>query len=330
MPRCIDNALTILDVGHGSACVLLVGDEVVVFDAGPGTGLLEFLKQQEIQHLKTVFLSHADQDHIGAVAQLIATKIAKVDRVVVNSDSIKKTDTWDDLVYELAQQHQSGEIRFDIGLVAGTIEKYSAGTIKSEVVAPNPYLAAKGPGAVNRSGRKITTNTISAVLRLSSSSGPVALLAGDLDDLGLEELLGSGIPIEAPVLVFPHHGGKLRSTKIIQFVDRLCGAVKPHTVVFSIGRGRYKTPNPEVVHAVRSALPASRIICTQLSENCALDLPVEQQRHLGPAFAVGAADRRCCGGSIIVDLDDPTYIVPDIEKHQEFVAEVTETPLCTK
>lgn len=47
--------LAVLDVGHGNSAVLFSGDDVAVFDTGTGSGLLEFLRQQGVDHVKTVF-----------------------------------------------------------------------------------------------------------------------------------------------------------------------------------------------------------------------------------------------------------------------------------
>jgi beta-lactamase superfamily II metal-dependent hydrolase len=62
-------SLTILDVGHGSCAILAEATRIVVFDAGPKTGLLEFLLQHQIDTIDLVMISHADRDHIeGLIA----------------------------------------------------------------------------------------------------------------------------------------------------------------------------------------------------------------------------------------------------------------------
>ena len=85
----------------------VVGDtEVVVVDVGRRSGLLEFLDQQCIRKIRT--LSHADEDHIGALVGLLASDKVTIDRVVLNSDALKDTEIWNDLAYELNSAHMAG------------------------------------------------------------------------------------------------------------------------------------------------------------------------------------------------------------------------------
>ena len=65
-----------------------------------------------------------------------------------------------------------------------------------------------------------------------------------------------------------------------EFAQRLCGAVNPETVIFSIGRGRYQTPRNEIVKGVKVAAPNYHIVCTQLSGHCADRLPSSTPSHL--------------------------------------------------
>ena len=93
----LNDALVILDVGHGNAAVLLDSGKVVVFDAGPGSILLEFLREQNISHIDTVLLSHADKDHIGGLSALLASGTVSIGKVRANTDSLKGSNAWDDL-----------------------------------------------------------------------------------------------------------------------------------------------------------------------------------------------------------------------------------------
>jgi len=322
------NVLAILDVGHGNSAVLLAGEDVVVFDVGLGSGLLEFLCDQDIRRIRTVVLSHADADHIGATSQLLASKIVQVERVVVNSDALKGSATWDDLLWELNQAHRCGKVQFCVGMVAGDREEYADGSLSAQVLAPSRYLAGKGAGNTDRQGRRIVSNSISAVVRLCRGDQPLVILPGDLDSIGLDGLLDAESCLDTPVLVFPHHGARPGGEKTASFVRRLCDAVRPDTVVFSIGRGHHATPNPDIVAAVRRTLPSVRIICTQLSEHCASSLPAVSPEYLGRAFALGREDRRCCGGTVIIDLGDPASVLPGPEDHGAFVAAWAKSALC--
>ena len=318
--------LAVLDVGHGSSAVLFSGDEVAVFDTGPGSGLLRFLKEQKVNRIKTVFVSHADVDHIGGLVGLLAANTVAVERVVFNTDSSQRSAAWDDLTYELDARHRAGTTKFDTTIRTGDSEVF--GMVTATAAGPSTYLAARGPGSTDRSGRKITSNSISVVIRLAVGASPIALLTGDLDMVGLDNLLSVGGAIDAPVLVFPHHGGGVGSSNVAGFVTNLVNSACPDVVLFSIGRGRKGTPDPQVVRYLRQAAPAARIVCTQLSQHCAKARPTFTPTHLSPAFARGRMDRACCGGTILISLHHPSQITPASAGHQEFIDRAAESPLC--
>lgn len=232
----------------------------------------------------------------------------------------------DDLVYELDARRRVGTIAFETGFCEGDIE--TLGNVTATAVAPSSYLAARGPGSKDRSGRKITSNSISAVIRIAADAGPIAVLTGDLDAVGLEELARTGGAIDAPILVFPHHGGGTGTTDVEGFVNRLVERARPRVVIFSIGRGRMGTPDPAVVRHLRQAAPQAHIICTQLSQHCAKSLPTAAPGHLSSAFALGRRDHACCGGTILVSLRDAGGITPEPAGHLAFIERAAESPLC--
>ncbi len=99
--------------------------------------------------------------------------------------------------------------------------------------------------------------------------------------------------------------------------------------VFSIGRGRYATPNPDTVAVLRLTLPTARVICTQLSEHCSHQLPGHSPTHLSQAFARGRASGACCGRTVVVPLDDFAAILPEPAPHREFIRTHAQTALCS-
>ena len=322
----LQETLAVLDVGHGSSAVLFSGDDVAVFDTGRGSGLLEFLDEQNVKRIKTVFVSHADSDHIDGLGGLLAANTVAVERVVLNTDSLQGSAAWNDLLCVLDARHQAGTTKFDTMIRAGDSEVF--GTVTATAAGPSTYLTARGPGSTDRSGRRITSNSISAVIRLTVGASPIALLTGDLDMVGFENLLGVGSPIDAPVLVFPHHGGGVGSSNVAGFVTKLVKSARPRVVLFSIGRKSRGTPDPQVIHYLRQAEPAARIVCTQLSQHCAKARPTFTPTHLSPAFARGRMDRACCGGTILISLHHPSQITPASAGHHAFIDRAAESPLC--
>ena len=321
--------LYILDVGHGNCAVLMSGKaDVIVIDVGRCNTLLEFLDQQEIKRIRTIYLSHADQDHIGSLVGLLASNTVTVEKVVVNSDSSKATKVWDDLVYVLDNEHRAGALKFCVGMLEGHGEVLNE--VEIRVLGPSRYLASKGAGSRDQSGRRITSNSISAVLRISVSGRHVAILPADIDRVGLDDLLKHDANLKASIVVYPHHGGVSGASEVRPFAEKLLGATSPSIVVFSIGRGRYGTPNPETISVLREILPKVRIICTQLSEHCSKKLPPEPLAHLSNVFALGRSDRTCCGGTIVVPLDQVSDMEPKQAAHTGFILSNAETPLCLR
>ena len=319
--------LAILDVGHGNCAVLVDAKGIVVIDAGPGSGLLEFLAEQKIDCVNVVLLSHADKDHVSGLLALLAAKTVTIKRIYLNTDSLKTSQLWDDLLYELNAAKKAGKVYFDVSLVEDRSGKYDQGTVRIEILAPSAYLAGKGPGSNDRHRRKLSSNSVSAVVRLVQDGKPIVLLPGDIDEIGLTNMIEGGGDTRAPVLVFPHHGGKA-CRDMPRFVQTLLGLTQATTVIFSVTRGEPKHPDPEVVAAVRRCSATLRVACTQLSEHCAQNIPGGKPKHLNAVFARGRESNACCAGSFVIELDRPDTLLPEAPAHSEFVKRNAPSALC--
>jgi competence protein ComEC len=324
------STLSIVDVGHGNCAVLVDTDGVVVIDTGPGTGLLEFLKQERIESIDVVLISHADKDHIEGLIALIASEEFELNRVRVNSDALKTSKLWDDLLYSLNKAHLSGDLEFNTALTIADTGKFDQGEVHIEILAPNLYIAGKSPGSTDRAGRRLTSNSVSTVIRLIKDGVPIAIFTGDIDDVGLENLIDDRVDCKAPILIFPHHGGRPGSANMSNFTRKLSALVAPHTVIFSIGRGgKYKNPQPEITAAVRENLPNARIACTQLSRRCAAAVPSVEPKHLTTKFAEGRQFNGCCGGTFVLELEAAErFFLPSLAEHLDFISKNAETALC--
>ena len=319
----------ILDVGHGNSAVLVDDKGVVVIDAGPGTALLEFLTQEGVSKIDVLLISHADRDHIKGVISLCESGI-NLGIVQLNTNSEKDTNVWEDMIFELDRENKKGKLQFNVGLTTNDTGKFDKGKIHIEILAPTPYLAAKGPGSTDRCNRNLTSNSVSAVVRLTKNEIPFILLAGDIDDTGLLNLLEDNTNPIAPIVVFPHHGGKTgKDTESETFTKKLCETIKPEVVIFSNGRGVHATPRKEIAQTIRKVLPNTRIMCTQLSENCSTELRIKKGSHLTTKFAQGREKGKCCAGSIMLDLSkDKVVIKPGEKDHKAFIKKAAPTALC--
>ncbi|MHC4179744.1 MAG: ComEC/Rec2 family competence protein, partial [Planctomycetota bacterium] len=265
-----------------------------------------------------------DKDHIEGVISLMESGQA-IGRIRLNSDALKSSNLWKHLVYLLEG--------FDCGAELTTQHSgiFDQGEISIRVLAPRPALALIGPGGEDKKGRKLTSNSTSAVIKLVQNEQSVVLFPGDIDEVGLENLLEDNQDLTAPLMVFPHHGGKSGIRDLAMFTRWLFDAVKPETVIFSIGRGKYDTPQPTIVSTLRESSAEVRVACTQLSKHCADELPSTLPNHLTVAYARGKERRECCGGTFTVSLDDPVpTLLPSREGHASFIRAVAPRALCMR
>jgi len=329
--------LTVVDVAHGSCVIVQTSTRAAAVDAGPGNGaLLSYLTEQRIPALDYVLLSHADDDHVQGLVAVLASGVAPVREVRVNSDSTKGR-RWASLMHEVERATGSREIEtFLPSLTRPTAFDLGDG-VTLEVLAPGPAQSATGPSGLSHDGERPTSNSLSAVVLVQVEGQPAALLPGDLDSAGFEILIAyPGIidRLQAPLLVFPHHGGHSSPTATAssdeRFAEKLISVVCPEVVLFSLGRRQHGTPRPAIVRGIRRAAPGVRIGCTQLSEHCATEDPPGEPQHLSTVFAQGREAGRCCTGTVTVPLVPAGTEVPapGVGPHLGFICASAPRALC--
>jgi competence protein ComEC len=324
-------SLVVLDVGHGNAAVLLDTGGVVVIDAGKGGVLLDFLKQAGIEVVDLLLLSHADSDHVRNAPDLLLDKEIKVLRLCYNSDVSKQSRLWKHFQKAIQTARREKGLVADPQLTTSQTGNLDRGAVRVEVLYPPPEMAASGPGGTTEDDNLLTSNSMSAVIRLSTTQGPMVLLAGDVERGCLHTWHEEGVEPVAKVLVFPHHGGNPGDDDAAAFAVDLTRAVKPEVVIFSIHRSRYELPDPDVVDAVRRTAPGTRVVCTQLSTHCADALPTTARTHLKEYVAQGKRNESCCAGTIVVDLSKGTpELLPQADQHRHFIQTLTGEPLCMR
>jgi competence protein ComEC len=319
--------LAILDVGHGNATVLYSDERAIIVDAGPGTALLEFLRQQQITTIVAVLISHADADHLKGLGLLLKQSWLSVQEVRLNSDALKESELWDAMLSDLDKRQRESELEFEVSLVEGDMFELDT-TSMVEVLAPRRYLAGKGPGNRDSSGRKLSSNSVSAIVRVESPPH-TTLLAGDVDGVGLAHVEETAADLSADILVFPHHGGHVstRSSEIENrdFADRLLRLVNPAFVAFSTGRRGHRNPRPEIVAAAVDHQAVEHIMCTQMSRDCSSSERLSEAGHLATAYAAGKHEQRCCAGTVLLG---PQGIVPNRDEHVAFIERFAPSALC--
>jgi len=231
-----DFQLTILDVGQGSAAVILTQAHTAVFDSGAwfsdrmnvgSSVLIPFLRSQGILKLDRLIISHGDSDHIGG-AQTVLDSFPDADLVGQDIDGLDFHHSggntksscyagmrwqWDGVDFEFLSPEKSDVFSSSPGL--------------------NPALKA-----VAKHGKR---NNHSCVLRVSSASGS-ALFTGDIER-AVENQLVQKHPdkLESDILIVPHHGSNTSSS--LAFIKQ----VNPELSLISVGyTNRYHLPSRQV------------------------------------------------------------------------------------
>lgn len=265
--------LTILDVGHGNAAVLHDEGGCVVFDTGKGAGVGIHLLNVGVRRVRVLLLSHADVDHIGGAVTLLLNRSVKIDEVLLNSDATKESDTFGQLRYALAEAHSRDGTRIERRLATSTKIKRKGASI--EVLHPSDAIVLAGVGGKSTSGKRLTSNSMSAAIRVSRDSKSSILLAGDIEYDCVDEWKRNRVQPFASVLVFPHHGGLPGTSDESEaklFGYEITKLVCPNVVIFSNHKTKFGNPRECILKAITKAVKRVSFVCTQLPQQFHLDV----------------------------------------------------------
>lgn len=217
-------------VGDGSCfLVRIAGDEnvkphVMMFDCG-SLGFLEVgsrsivpaLRSMNVNHIDTLFISHADLDHFCGVLDVI--KDVPIGRVLVPPQLMREAEKdAKSAAAFLIQGLQDRRLRIE-EISRGWSEKL--GSANADILWPPADFTAN------------TANSSSLVLSLRAA-GKRVLLNGDIDQVAIPQLLAMGDDLRADIADLPHHGSFVRSS------PRWFEAVRPRIVLQSSGRTRLR------------------------------------------------------------------------------------------
>lgn len=216
-----DMQVVVLDVGQGLAVHVQTAQHDLMFDTGPRYGaeadaggrlVLPYLRAIGVRRLDTLIVSHADSDHSGGAASLLAgLPVGEVLSSVPAHDGLRhvRPDTRD--------------------CAAG--QRWTVDGVQFSMLHPPPGAVALGARS---------SNALSCVLRVDSVHGS-ALITGDVLADGEAALLEAAAPLAADLLVSPHHGSRTSST------EAFVAAVDASDVVHAVGyRNRFNHPHPRV------------------------------------------------------------------------------------
>jgi competence protein ComEC len=216
------------DIGQGNAVLVRTANHSLLYDTGPrfsresdaGQRTLVPLLRALGERLDTVMLSHRDSDHTGGAPAVLAMQ----PQAALHSSL---EDGHELLAARTAAQNTQR-------CIAG--QRWHWDGVDFEVLHP---LAAD---------YDISTkpNAMSCVLRIATAR-QTALLVGDIEAAQEARLVAANAPIQADILLIPHHGSKTSSSEI--FLD----SVKPRIALGQSGyRNRFNHPTPEVAQRYTS------------------------------------------------------------------------------
>ncbi|MGW3125180.1 ComEC/Rec2 family competence protein [Streptomyces sp. NPDC001123] len=322
----------IVDVGHGNCAIVRDGLRSAIIDIPRGKPVVSALVDNKCHEIEHLLLSHPDEDHIGGAARLLADPSVTIANFWCNPSAIQDTDTYLDLLEQAALREDSRSTRYRSNLNVGARDDLNFERVEIEVLHPDVRLAGVGQASRAHKRGEVPSNRMSAVLRVSLAGRPAVLLAADIDDKGFDSIVSRGVDMEAPVLVFPHHGGSARGGDDRAFAKKVCEKVKPKLVIFSLGRNKYRNPLPEVLAGVRDAVPTAHIACTQLSKNChPRNVTPGVLAHLSPKWpSSGTAKGASCAGTVVVQAAENGDISydPSQSRHSQFVIQNVDAPKC--
>jgi competence protein ComEC len=207
-----------LPVSDGAAVLLAAGDAVLV-DAGRyPRQAAESLADQGVRRLAAVIASHADEDHIGGMLQVLES--CEVGRLIL---PLRMTAEEAAVPLLRAARRRSVAV---VPVAAGSV--VPAGDLRLEVLWP---LARNPPPDDNERSLVILVDL-----------GPGSVVAASDISRSTERRLPAGGRLDCELLVVPHHGSRGSTS------DHLLDATTPAIALIPAAAGNtHGHPHPEVV-----------------------------------------------------------------------------------
>lgn len=212
-----------IDVGEADSALVICGDEAMLIDAGnpdQGSEIRLYLKQQGVEKLKYLLLTHSDRDHIGGAASIVSNM--DIDNLFMCRYE-KDNDVYLNLINEIDYKSMKWSTP-EVG------SKYELGDAIITIVAPN------------REYDNPNDSSIAFVIRHGEDS---FIFTGDAEVAAEEDIVNNGLDISADVYYVGHHGSSTSSTQ--PFLDK----VSPTYAVISCAKENdYGHPHVETMNSL--------------------------------------------------------------------------------
>ena len=263
--------INIIDVGHGSAAVLFYEDQYMIFDAGRGKKLLDFLNKNTITQIEAVVISHADIDHYGGITSVLLAENISIKKLFINADPTKKNnESHTQFRYAVREARVKKNTITETNVTSSLTGKLDNKNLKIEVLYPSPEIAISGVSGSDFNSNELTSNSMSAVIKIKYYDIPKILFGSDMGLNCLDYLIENETELLSEILIYPHHGGlpgTAKKDEIEKFTEELIQLVRPKHCIFSIHRTMHGLPRSEIIDVITKKIPGILLYCTQLPEH---------------------------------------------------------------
>lgn len=212
-------------MGQGDSILIEADNRYMLIDAGErdkGTVVIDYLENIGVKKLDYVIATHPHSDHIGGLADVI--KHFSIGKIIM-PNAVHTSKTYENLLDIIADKG----LKITKAVVGN---KYDLADASFTILAP--------------SGSEYgSLNNYSVAIKLQNGNNSF-VFTGDAEVQSENEMLKTGIDLDADVLKLGHHGSSTSNS------DKFLDAVTPDMAVISVGEGnQYGHPDDEVLQAMK-------------------------------------------------------------------------------
>ena len=290
--------------GDSTIILLPEGNNAIIIDLPEAETALGYLKENTIEHIEVIFLTHFDDDHVKDIIKfcnLTKKENYHIKEVRYNySNALSKgkelTKKSRDLLRALAHLERCGVIKVDNALAFNKLE-----FLDVKIMIIYPEWKDLEQSFVSQAGR----NEGCIVLKLEYNKKKL-LFGADLISKGWKKINKRGIDISANLFRYPHHGDFFeKSTDQKVSTKELLDLVNPNiTIISANADDSPKHPNPKTIEELER-------LCS-LKDNfiflCTRGISGQRRIMDGQKYKKYTDRKNLCAGHIQVKIKDEIEI----------------------